>query len=132
MAVKTIMVLDDDVDFLELMGDLLEEQGYNVRLDRFRTTEDALRAIQDEPPDLVILDLRVGDSNSGFELLQLLRQDSLTAQLPVILCTADALFLEGKKETLASLNIYPLEKPFEIDGLLLMVRRTLEVVGENI
>src|SRR5688572_28393675 len=119
---RTIAVVDDDPEFLEVMGDLLTSEGYKVHLHHFRTAEQSHTKISDKQADLIILDLRVGDTNAGFDLLKLLRLDMRTAKIPVLMCTADSLFLQIRGESLKRLGALPLEKPFQIEHLLSMIR----------
>jgi CheY-like chemotaxis protein len=126
MKARSIAVLDDDPAFLEVMDDLLRDEGYEVQLIAFSTTQDAYTQISVGFPDLVMLDLRVGDFNNGYDLLKMLRTDQRTARIPVILCTGDAFFLKNKQEMLTRLDAYPLEKPFDIEELLLLLRRLLD------
>jgi CheY-like chemotaxis protein len=94
-----------------------------------REGRDAFASIQENPPDLVILDLRLADA-SGADILESLRAHDATAEIPVIIYTAAVL----EAESMANLvggnptryrNVAVLQKPFEQDALLEQVRQML-------
>jgi FixJ family two-component response regulator len=58
MAHEMIVIIDDDMIFMEMMCDLLQEEGYQVRC--FATGKEVQLAIQQEQPALIILDLYYG------------------------------------------------------------------------
>ena len=77
----TILIVDDDIQMLELVGQLLEREGYVVR-----TAESAVKAlgmVETEPPNLFLIDLYLPDID-GLELCQRLRENPATAGLPVV------------------------------------------------
>ena len=84
-AVKHILVIEDDPDIVELLRYNLERESYRVT--SAVTGSDGLAAVQQERPDLVILDLMLPEI-SGFEVCRRLRKDSETQNLPVIMLTA--------------------------------------------
>ena len=81
---QTIMVVDDDVDFLTQMSLQLEAAGYAVI-----TVESAGAAraqLKDKQPDLVLVDLMMEEPDAGFSLCYHIKQQS--PALPVIMVTA--------------------------------------------
>jgi EAL domain-containing protein (putative c-di-GMP-specific phosphodiesterase class I)/ActR/RegA family two-component response regulator len=83
--VQNILVVDDEEPVRRLLRDCLELDGYEVR-----EAADALQAIDrigENIPDCVLLDVMM-PGMSGLELLERLRQDPLTATLPVMMLTA--------------------------------------------
>jgi DNA-binding response OmpR family regulator len=79
-----IIVIEDDPTFLDLLRVHLTGAGHEVL-----TAEDAalgLRAIIDEAPDLILLDLTVPYLD-GFEMLQAVRNDPATQKIPVVVLT---------------------------------------------
>ena len=85
-AEKTIVLVDDDSDFLEVNSYLLELSGYRVRA--FDDPEAAFEAMRDDAPDLVISDVMMGELDSGFTLVRRLRETPGLAETPAILMTA--------------------------------------------
>lgn len=79
-----IMVVDDDVDFLDQVGLYLGSRGYEVRTADSRPAGERLLAEYD--PDLVILDLMMENEDDGFVLAR--RIKSALPDVPVILVTA--------------------------------------------
>ena len=81
MNVPTIAVVDDDGDVLTLVKEVLEDEGYDVRL--YDGGRMALDALEINSPDLIITDIRMPQMD-GIELLRRVRQKSV---VPIILLT---------------------------------------------
>jgi DNA-binding response OmpR family regulator len=114
--VAVIAVVDDDTAFLDLMSELLSEEGYQVITGR--SAKQAHHVIRDHSPDLVVLDIRMEHPEAGWNLLELLRLDRRTVSIPVIVASADARFLHAKAQQLHHHHCDILVKPFTIDELL--------------
>jgi CheY-like chemotaxis protein len=114
-----IAVVNNDTAFLEMMATLLADAGY--RSFTHKDSSDAFQRIKKECPDLLVLDIRLSDAEAGWSILELVKLDLDTHQLPVIVCSADALQLREKAPRLRELNCAPLEKPFDLDELLRLV-----------
>jgi DNA-binding response OmpR family regulator len=114
--VPLIAVVNDDTTFLQLMEDALADEGYCVRL--YMTTDGVADAITREPPDLMLLDVVVELRNAGLRLLRAIRGLPALATLPVIVCSADTIFLREHAEELASLQCAVVEKPFNLESVL--------------
>ncbi len=80
-----VLVADDDPDILNLVCFRLEQVGYEV--EKAADGEDALQRARERQPALCVLDVRMPKLN-GFEVLQRLRADERTADVPVIILTA--------------------------------------------
>src|ERR1700730_5240880 len=80
-----ILVVDDEEQIRKLVGTFLERRGYSVRT--ARNGAEALRAISDERPDLIVTDVAMPDVD-GIALTQQLRASHLTARLPIIMLSA--------------------------------------------
>src|SRR5687767_12655676 len=87
-----ILVINDTQEVLEVMRELLEEEGYQVSL--YSAAIRDLDKIREIGPDLLILDHMMGDEEYGWQLVQKLRLDRDLAVLPVIVCTAAARMVE--------------------------------------
>lgn len=103
-------VVEDDAATLGLLGDLLEDDGWEVRLfthlGRFR------RAIRERVPDLVMLDDELPDGRGGDEAQQL-REGKATRQVPIVFCTAAP---PARRREIGRIGAV-LAKPFDLDGL---------------
>ena len=84
MAEK-ILITDDDVDSLRLIGIMLQRQGYQVIV--ASTGNQALAKATSEVPDLIILDIMMPDMN-GYEVCRRLRANPVTKSIPIIMFTA--------------------------------------------
>lgn len=80
-----LLIVDDDVDTLRLVGLMLERQGYEIIA--ASNGEQALRVAKSEIPDLIILDVMMPDMD-GYEVARQLRADPSTADIPIIMFTA--------------------------------------------
>lgn len=82
---KNIIIVDDEPDIIELVSLHLHKSGYRVR--SFENGQSALDYIQQNPPDLIILDLMLPDYD-GLELCKMLKKDDKYSSIPVIMLTA--------------------------------------------
>lgn len=111
---KTILAVDDERDILRIIEHSLTIHGYAVVT--AESGREALEHIALQQPDIVVLDIMMPGMD-GFEVLQQIRADPKTAELPVILLTAkteEASIAKGWRE---GANLY-LVKPFEMSELL--------------
>lgn len=118
-----IAVVNDDTDFLTLMGELLEDRGWTAII--HREGDDAYQHIKNDLPDLVILDIRMGNPEEGWKVLELLTLDPETNVVPVIVCSAAIDDLREKQDWLDGKGISILPKPFDIDDLYQSVETAL-------
>ncbi|GIL09385.1 MAG: DNA-binding response regulator [Chloroflexota bacterium] len=117
----TILIVDDDAQMLELMGQLLEREGYDVGL--AASSAEALLFVEQTPPDLFIIDLLL-PGEDGLALCQKLRRNPRTATLPVVFITGeDAVYSVG--EALAAGGDDYIRKPFVVRELLARLRAHL-------
>ncbi len=87
MAEK-ILVVDDDLDTLKLVGLMLERQGYEITV--ATSGELGLSKAATEKPDLILLDIMMPDID-GYEVTRRLRADPGLAQTPIIMFTAKSM-----------------------------------------
>lgn len=112
---KTIVVVNDDRTILELMRDILGNEGYQVVV-----ADDADRAyhlIQSTPPRLAILDVRMAGF-PNWQALDLLKRDPSTASVPVLVCSASAREMQEAEVQIRAQGCDLLYMPFEIDALI--------------
>jgi two-component system, response regulator, stage 0 sporulation protein F len=83
LIMKTILVVDDEKHICELYKSELEDEGYAVEV--AYTGKDALRAVETNPPDLIVLDIQMPGMDGIETLEKLIGRDK---GIPVILNTA--------------------------------------------
>jgi CheY-like chemotaxis protein len=112
--------------FVELMVELLGTgEGYDV-VSNCRPVE-SFDFIKREQPDLVMLDLMMGRQETGWVILDLLRGDPQTRDVPVILCSAAVPSLRhGWHRLHDEPAVEAIAKPFDIDDLVDLIARMLE------
>jgi two-component system nitrogen regulation response regulator NtrX len=120
--VSDILVVDDESDIRELVSGILEDEGHRCRL--ARDSEEALRAIEERRPHLVVLDIWLqGSRLDGLEVLSMVKRQH--PDLPVVIISG-----HGNIETAVTAikrGAYDyIEKPFKADRLLLVTMRALE------
>ena len=116
-----ILVVEDNERNLKLLRDVLEYAGYAVRV--ARTAEDGITSAVSEPPDLVLMDLQLPGID-GMEALRRLRESPLTADIPVVAVTAQAMKHDRERALEAGFNGY-IEKPISVRAFPDQVRSFL-------
>src|SRR5262245_3478144 len=111
-----IALIDDDTLTIKMLEMLLSHAGYQTLC--CYTGAEGVELVKKEQPNLVILDMQMEQRDSGLIALQALRLDPNTEIIPVIVCSADGLFLREKEQQLRAHNCEILEKPFILDDLL--------------
>lgn len=116
-----LAVLDDEQRMVEILAMVLRREGYEVRT--FTRPAAALEALQNEPYDLLITDLKM-PREDGLSVLRQAR--AIDPELPVILITAHATVQTAIAAMREGAFDY-VEKPFDNDELKALVRRALDV-----
>mgnify|MGYP001224354349 CR=1 FL=1 len=117
-----IVVADDDRMFRKAAETTLRRQGYDVVT--ASDGEEALQLIRSERPDMIVLDL-IMPKLQGFDVLQVLKQDSVTAAIPVIVLSSLAQE-EDKQEALhLGAAAYFNKATFSLGELVKQVENTL-------
>jgi CheY-like chemotaxis protein len=115
VARRTIVILDDNRDTLELFTRYLESSHYRVVTST--EAEDVLKLARDLHPDVILLDLMMPEQD-GWDVLQMLLYQTMTRDIPVVICSV------LKQKTLAlSLGATAfLEKPVDKQTLISTIR----------
>jgi len=121
---RQVLVVDDHQPTLQLIRSALEGLGLKVRT--AGNGAEALLAVDEEKPDLVILDVMMPVLD-GFQTLKVLQESPETQELPVIMLTARSSDIDVAHGWRSGVTSY-LTKPFSLDQLVSMVRRVLEAV----
>ena len=90
-----ILNVDDYVPARYARSEVLRRAGYEVI--EAGTGAEALRIVAEERPDLVLLDINLPDL-SGFEVLERLKRDAATAEIPVVVVTSRVLTVPEREE----------------------------------
>jgi two-component system, NtrC family, nitrogen regulation response regulator NtrX len=117
-----ILIVDDERDIRELIGDILRDEGFTVRL--AANSDTCMAEVNAEPPALMILDIWLKDSRmDGIDILKAVKRDN--PDIPVVIISghgnieiAVAAIRQGAYDFI--------EKPFNIDQLMVVIRRAME------
>ncbi len=123
MDIPRIAVVNHDKAFLDLMGETLTAEGYEALC--WHAADDTFTRLQAAQPALAILDVVVHQRDAAWALLECVHNDPTTAHIPVIVCTADVMYVRGKAAELLKYDYAVVEKPFAVDDLLRRVRALL-------
>jgi CheY-like chemotaxis protein len=128
-----ILLVDDDLDFVEINRHVLESQGYRVAC--ASDPQDALRQMAVEKPGVVVTDLMMSHLDSGFSLSQQLKEDARFRDIFVIIVTAVStqFALDFRPRTPAELaamhaDAY-FDKPVAPQALVAKIEELLEARG---
>jgi DNA-binding response OmpR family regulator len=116
-----VLVVEDDRDIAELVERYLQKAGFATEL--LSSGRDALKALADRPPELLILDLMLPHVD-GLEICRAARSNSRTAAVPIIMLTARG----DESERIVGLEIGAddyIAKPFSPNELVARVRALL-------
>ena len=112
-----ILVVEDDDDCRTVLADLLELSGYAVL-----ACGEAHRAVEmarEHRPALVLVDFMMPDADGGWLVRSLRAEGGGLAEVPVVLTTGSS----AGRAIAASLGVRSLEKPFDMNRLLELVRK---------
>jgi len=85
MPIQKVLVVDDSKTELVFLTDLLQKHGFSVKT--AENAEDAMRRIEEEQPDLILMDVVMPGQN-GFQLTRAIARNPQYASVPIILCTS--------------------------------------------
>ena len=128
-----ILLVDNDVDFVDLNKAVLENNGYEI-VTAFSARE-GVDKVKIEQPDLIVLDLMMEKHDAGFSFAKQIKADPLYKQIPILMLTsvADVTGFGFSQE----LDGYWMktddyaEKPIMPDELLKKVKQLLEKADED-
>ena len=117
-----ILITDDERDIRELISDILRDEGFTTRL--AGTSDECMAQIATATPALMILDIWLKDSNmDGIDILKAVKREH--PEVPIVIISghgnieiAVAAIKQGAYDFI--------EKPFNIDQLLVVIRRAME------
>lgn len=119
-----ILVIDDDISNLRMASRILCAE--EMRVSCLKSGEEAIKFLQDNRPDLILLDVHMPGMD-GFETLAAVRKNKATADIPVIFLTADDDTNTETKGLKAGAMDF-IKKPFVPEVLLLRVRHMIDLI----
>jgi CheY-like chemotaxis protein len=111
---RTIMVVDDEKDMVNVVKTMLEEKGYGVQ--SANSGQEVFNLLEEQKPDLILLDIFMPQMD-GVEVLVRLRENPDTASIPVILLTTKMEYKDILEGYQMGANYY-IPKPFTKGQLL--------------
>ena len=113
-----ILIVDDERHVVELLSEQLTMQGYQV--EAVETGEDALERMQEQQPDLLLLDIMLPGMD-GYEVCTTMQNHSALRDIPIVMLTACASAPELAAGYQAGADDY-VTKPFDLEELLIRIR----------
>ena len=111
-----VLIIERDPMMVMVFEDIHADAGYQT--DVWPQCAGAVTHIRQAPPAVVLISLWLEQRGDGWTVLQALREDTLTAQLPVIICTADRQAVENDAAHYVDACCRVLIKPFDVDMFL--------------
>lgn len=121
---KTVMIIEDEPDAAEMFAEMMRVSGFNVI--KMYSSTPAIPVLQQQQPDLVILDIMMPDI-SGLEVLRFIRREPTLQNTPVIVVSAKSMPSDIKTGLEAGASLY-LTKPIGFLELKQAVEQALQGV----
>lgn len=122
-----ILIAEDEKEVLEIMAKWVRGEGYSVVT--ASDGEQAWQKIQDEEPDIVLLDL-VMPGKHGLEVLQMMRENPIGKWQPVIIISALGQLEDIKKGFSLEADHY-ITKPCNMDAVLKAIRTMVSLIPQR-
>jgi len=119
---RSVLVVDDEPNIVLSLEFLMKQAGYEVRV--ATDGETALRAVEQRPPDLVLLDVMI-PNRDGFDVCQTIRANPDWKDIHIIMLTAKGRDIEREKGLALGADDY-ITKPFSTREVLERVREVLD------
>ena len=128
---KTILIVDDDVDFRDSVTVVLEAQGYKVA--GAGSAKEALASVSASKPDLVVLDIMMENDSAGYEVNQAIKfreEFQLAREVPILMVSSIPLDPAARFDRSAEVQMitpdFYMTKPLNFSIFLEKVRSLLE------
>jgi CheY-like chemotaxis protein len=119
---RRVAVFDDDIRFIRLVERILRPEQVEVQPITTLDIDEAIRVLCESDCDAAIIDVYMYGSQTGFTLVERLREDPATADLPIIVASGARREIGRKFSFLQENRCGVLVKPFEIEELISKVR----------
>ncbi len=116
-----ILLLDDDELIISMLARALRKEGYETYL--LHSSIDAIDKIKDWQPDLMLLDIDLGEESNGLDLLQTLQTEQI--DFPVVMLTGDDSSSSAIRALRYGASDY-LHKPFNVEEVKIVIERLLQ------
>jgi NADH-quinone oxidoreductase subunit E len=130
---NTILIIDDDRDFVEAMSVLLNGNGYNT-ITAFESTE-GIQKVKNESPDLVLLDMMMSYKTEGADTARIISEDAASKNIPIILITGAHREMNFPIELKPDPKQLPvraiIEKPVKPESLLKLIEVHITKTGKR-
>src|SRR5579885_1247860 len=113
---KNILIAEDDQSIIDVVTIILQEEGYEARV--ARQQKELYQELQQQTPHVVLLDIRLGESN-GQAIARRLKTQKTTRAIPLVIMSAAKAIEKIAKETVADAFLL---KPFTIEELLAVIK----------
>lgn len=122
MTQKTVLIIEDEEDAAELFAEMMRVSGF--RVSKTSRSSPAISMMNEDKPDLVLLDIMMPEV-SGLDILRQMRRDPNLAEIPVVVLSAKSMPADIKTGMEAGASTY-LTKPVGFQELKDAVERALE------
>ena len=130
-----ILIIEDDREIVELLDDLLTDEGYELRFAHNRV--DAIATAIAEVPDLILCDMRIPDAEgeevvgpAGLEVTRAVKTNPTTSHIPVVAATASVMIQDEERIREAGCDGL-VKKPFDFMQLLDTIESHIEKAGSG-
>ncbi|MGD1715181.1 diguanylate cyclase domain-containing protein [Dapis sp. BLCC M172] len=120
---NNILIVDDQIPNLRVLTSMLKEKNYQVR--KATDGETAIEAVEIEPPDLIILDIKMPGMD-GYEVCKSLKSNDATKHIPIIFISALSEVFDKVKAFEVGGNDY-ITKPFQEEEVLARIKSQLTI-----
>lgn len=123
MSNSHILIIDDELEVRNLISDVLSDEGYSTAT--AATEQEAMSLIKNQQPDLIFLDLWIGnDESAGLKILNKIK--GMHSDIPVVIISGHGT-IDVAVQAIQNGAFDFIEKPFVIDRLLIICNRALEL-----
>lgn len=123
MSNSHILIIDDELEVRNLISDVLADEGYSTAT--ASTEQEAMSLIKNQQPDLIFLDLWIGnDESAGLKILNKIK--GMHSDIPVVIISGHGT-IDVAVQAIQNGAFDFIEKPFVIDRLLIICNRALEL-----
>lgn len=119
MVSNTVMIVEDSMTDMELLTLYLQKEGLTII--SAMSGEDAQAKIQQQKPDLIVLDV-ILPGQSGFQLCRQLKSDPQTKSIPIVLCSTKKTEVDKQWAKMGGADAY-ITKPVDETKLLDTIRQ---------